>query len=71
MSLIDCLFQNSAFTATVGSAPKIIYEKDIAMLTRVPLRAVQQTTRAISGITTPPGKKPTLDEFDPLNPGGW
>lgn len=30
-----------------------------------------QSTRTVATIPKPTTKKPTLEEFDPLNPGGW
>ncbi|KAI6189832.1 hypothetical protein M3Y97_00051300 [Aphelenchoides bicaudatus] len=32
---------------------------------------VLRSSRCISSIPTPTTKKPTLEEFDPLNPGEW
>jgi hypothetical protein len=41
------------------------------MLARAAPRVIHQSTRAVNGIPTPTTKKPTLEEFDPLNPGEW
>ncbi|KAI6213665.1 hypothetical protein M3Y94_00177400 [Aphelenchoides besseyi] len=63
--------QNSTLSASIPSVSPIIYEKDIGMLGRAVSRTAQQSVRRVSAVATPPGKKPTLEEFDPLNPGGW
>ena len=41
------------------------------MLVRPMANASQQAVRHVSAVARPQGKKPTLEEFDPLNPGGW
>ncbi|CAD5231500.1 unnamed protein product [Bursaphelenchus xylophilus] len=58
-----------AFTAAYQPRP-IVYSDDTSMQ-RVPLRAATQTARYVSTIPKPTTPKPTLEEFDPLNPGGW
>lgn len=54
------------------SLSPLIFESDVSpSMQRVPLRALAQQTRNVSAIPRPTTPKPTLEEFDPLNPGGW
>uniref|UniRef100_A0A0K0FLH6 Photosystem II 10 kDa polypeptide, chloroplastic n=1 Tax=Strongyloides venezuelensis TaxID=75913 RepID=A0A0K0FLH6_STRVS len=61
---------SSTKTATTASST-ILYEKDVdTMANRIIPRVM--VTRNITGISKNAGEvPPTLDEFDPLNPGKW
>uniref|UniRef100_A0AC34R540 Uncharacterized protein n=1 Tax=Panagrolaimus sp. JU765 TaxID=591449 RepID=A0AC34R540_9BILA len=57
-------------SSEVPTSPQIIY--DPSMLRQGATHAVKVSSRAVSGIPTNAGKTPpTLEQFDPLNPGEW
>ncbi|CAD5225309.1 unnamed protein product [Bursaphelenchus okinawaensis] len=58
--------------APSAQASPIVYEHDVSGMQRVNVKtAVTQGARYVSTIPKPTTPKPSLEEFDPLNPGGW